>query len=130
MRLVLFLALAAVTAGALPAADRMQVLRGHLRQAPGKEPVIEAADHKSYKVSGDEFTKAQMADSKLNGREMELDGRFTGADQFEASRIYTVKNGKRYDVTYWCDVCSIRTHMPGRCMCCQGPTELQEIPVP
>lgn len=108
----------------------MQVLHGHLRQPAGKEPVIETADHKSYTVSGDEFTKAQMADLKLNGREMELDGRFTSPNHFEASRIYTVKNGKRYDVTYWCDVCSIRTHMPGRCMCCQGPTELQEIPIP
>jgi hypothetical protein len=107
-----------------------QVLRGRLHQEPGKPPVIQTADQKRYTVSGDEFTRAQMADSRLNGREMELDGHFTGPDSFEAARLFTVKNGKRYEITYWCDVCSIRTHMPGRCMCCQGPTELQELPAP
>ncbi len=128
MRLLIpFVLVSALAAGTAPATE---VLRGRLRQEAGKPPVIEAADHKTYTVSGDEFTKAQMADSRLNGREMELDGHFTGPAQFDATRIYTLKNGKRYEVTYWCDVCSIRTHMPGRCMCCQGPTELQEQPVP
>ena len=122
------LALSVAVHGASVAGD--QTLRGKLRQEPGKAPSIQTSDGKSYTVSGDDFTKAQMADSKLNGREMELEGRFTGPGQFEASKLYTIKDGKRHLVTYWCDICSIRTHMPGRCMCCQGPTELQELPVP
>jgi hypothetical protein len=27
-------------------------------------------------------------------------------------------------VTYWCEVCAIRTYTPGECMCCQENTEL------
>ena len=126
-RAALFLAVAAVALAAT--SDQTQVLRGRLRQpGGGKPPVIEAAGGKTYAVSGDEFTVAQMADPKLKDREFELEGRFAGPGHFAAAKLFTIKDGKRYVVTYWCDICSIRTHMPGRCMCCQGPTELQEQP--
>ncbi len=126
---VLFALLTATLLTAASTADA-NVLRGRIRQGSGKPAVVQTSDGKSYTVSGDDFTKAQMADPKLNGREVELEGRFAGPGQFEAAKIFTIKDGNRYKVTYWCDVCSIRTHMPGRCMCCQGETELQELPVP
>jgi hypothetical protein len=113
-------------AGAEQAAQ--QTLRGKLVQEAGKEPVIQTSDGKRYTVAGDEFTESQMKDPKLSGRELELLGRF-GAKHFEATHIYTIKNGKRYKATYWCDICSIRTHKAGDCMCCQGDVELQELPV-
>ena len=128
MKFAATLALAVTLTASSPVAE--QVLRGHIRQVPGKPSVIELADHKTYIVSGDDFTKAQMTDPKLNGREIEIQGQLGQPGQFEATHLYTIKDGKRYKVTYWCDICSIRTHMPGRCMCCQGETELQELPVP
>ena len=128
MRLSLTLA-AAVALSAGPA-DQDQVLRGRIRQQAGGPPVLQTADGKLYAVAGDEFTRGQMADPKLNGREIELEGRLTGSGAFEAAKIYTLKDGKRFRVTYWCDICAIRTHMPGRCMCCQAETELQELAVP
>ncbi len=128
MRLLLTAA-AALALGA-GAADQNQVLRGRIRQHAGKPPVLQTADGRPYAVSGDEFTRGQMADPKLNGREIELEGRASGPGAFEAARIYTLRDGKRFRVTYWCDICAIRTHMPGRCMCCQAETELQELPVP
>jgi hypothetical protein len=112
------------------ASDQTQVLRGRLRQPAGKPPVIETSEGKAYTVSGDKFTTAQMADPKLKDRELELEGRFGSPSHFEAAQIFTIKEGKRHKATYWCDVCSIRTHMPGRCMCCQADTELQELPLP
>jgi len=105
-------------------------LRGRLRQEPGRPPVLETAGQKRYSIFGDEFTLGQASDPKLNGREIDLEGRFAGPDRFEATGLYTLKGGKRFQVTYWCEVCSIRTHMPGRCMCCQADTELQELPAP
>ena len=123
------LVLLAIVAAAL-ASDQSQVLRGRLRQPAGQPPVIETADGKKYTVAGDQFTTGQMSDPKLKDREMELEGRYASPGHFEAAKIFTIKNGKRYKATYWCDICSIRTHLPGRCMCCQGDTELQELPVP
>jgi hypothetical protein len=125
-RLFVLLALAA----AVLVSDQSQVLRGRLRQPAGKPPVIETADGKRYTVAGDEFTTGQMADPKLKDREMELEGRFASPQQFQATKIFTIKDGKRHKATYWCEICSIRTHMPGLCMCCQAETELQELPVP
>jgi hypothetical protein len=125
--LVLTIAMAVVLAGAeLPAGQT--ALRGKIVQRPDQEPVIQTADGKQYTVGGDEFTLSQMKDDKLNGRDIELEGRFSGSNKFEALKIFTIKNGKRYIVTYWCEICSIRTHKAGRCMCCQGETELQELP--
>ena len=121
--------LLALVAAAL-ASDQSQVLRGRLRQPAGQPPIIETADGKKYTVAGDQFTIGQMADPKLKDREMELEGRFASPGHFQATKIFTIKDGKRYKATYWCDICSIRTHLPGRCMCCQGDTELQELPVP
>lgn len=125
-RLFVLLALAA----AALASDQPQVLRGRLRQPAGQPPIIETADGKKYTVAGDQFTTGQMSDPKLKDREMELEGRYALPGHFEAAKIFTIKDGKRYKATYWCDICSIRTHLPGRCMCCQGDTELQELPVP
>ena len=123
-------ALLLISAALAAATDQTQVLRGRLRQVDGKPPLIETSDGKAYTVSGDKFTTGQMADPKLKDREMELEGRVASPSHFEATHIFTIKDGKRHKATYWCDVCSIRTHMPGRCMCCQADTELQELPVP
>ena len=128
MRFLRFPAIVTVLVGCLYARD--QVLRGRLRQEPGKPPVIQTSEQKTFTVSGDEYTRGQMADPRLNGREMELEGGVTGPGQFEAAHIYTIRDGKRFQVTYWCEICHIRTHMPGRCMCCQGETGLEELPAP
>ena len=38
--------------------------------------------------------------------------------------LFVYKDGKRLRVTYWCDVCAIRTYTPGICWCCREETEL------
>ena len=47
----------------------------------------------------------------------------------EVARLYTIHQGKLFRVRYYCDVCNIAALEPGPCVCCQRPTELQEIPV-
>jgi hypothetical protein len=32
-------------------------------------------------------------------------------------------------VRYFCEVCNVEALEPGDCVCCQAPTELQEVPV-
>jgi hypothetical protein len=48
---------------------------------------------------------------------------------FQVERLYTVKDGRLYRVRYFCKICNIEALEPGNCVCCQQPTELQEIPV-
>lgn len=70
-----------------------------------------------------------LEDPRLLNREVRLEGSMKPDGSFEAARLFTVRDGKLYRVRYYCDVCNIAALEPGRCVCCQRPTELQEIPV-
>ena len=104
-------------------------VRGVLLQRPGKPPAIETAGHHIVSLDGDEPTKGVLNDKRLAGFDLEAKGHFTAPDQFQVDPIHTKaifvhKDGHVKVVTYWCDVCSIRTYTPGPCWCCQKETLL------
>jgi hypothetical protein len=123
---LIVVAAAQVCAGAQPPAS----LRGTLVQHEGKPPAIETSGHKPIPVDGEPETLAVLNDARLAGADMELLGHFTAPEQFSVGPFYTSKSmivhkdGKRYTISYWCPVCSIRTHTPGQCMCCHQETQL------
>ncbi len=84
------------------------------------------------RVTGDEPTDKILHDTRLSGRIFEAKGHMSGPDSFAIDPIETrpmvvVEGAKRFRVTYYCDVCSIRTYSPGPCMCCQAETRLDLI---
>ncbi len=125
---VLFLALAAAPA---PQAS----LRGKLVQREGKPPAVETAGHALVAAEGEPETLAVLNDKRLAGFDIELLGHYGGQGRFTVGSFYTStsiivhKDGKRYSVSYWCPVCSIRAYTPGKCVCCQQETnlDLQEL---
>ena len=105
------------------------IVHGRLTQAPGKTPALVTPQGSRVFLNGDEDALSVLNDPRLSGMELEAAGQFTAPDQFTLGPFYlnsllVRKNGKRYEVTYWCDVCSIRTYTPGKCRCCQEETEL------
>lgn len=70
-----------------------------------------------------------LQDSRLNGREVRLEGERTSGGEFSVSHLFVVRDGKLYRLRYYCHVCNIPATEPGRCVCCQRPTELEEIPL-
>lgn len=97
-------------------------LRGKLHT--GLQPQLGAV-----KLSGDEPTMGVLADDRLINADFEALGQRVDAGQFKIAPIHTRslfvhQQGKRLMVTYWCDVCYIRTYTPGKCWCCQKDTEL------
>ncbi len=70
-----------------------------------------------------------LQDTRLAGRQVKLEGRRTLDGAFNASHIFVVHDGKLYRLRYYCHVCNIPATEPGPCVCCQRPTELEEIPV-
>jgi hypothetical protein len=81
------------------------------------------------KLEGDAPTRAVLSDARLFGAEMILVGEMTAPGVLKVDPIHTKamhvhKSGKDLLISYWCDVCSIRTYEPGKCMCCQEETEL------
>jgi hypothetical protein len=106
-----------------------QTLRGKLTVRAGQPAVLETADHKRITLDSDQTTGKVLADPRVNGFEIEARGHFTAPDRFlvdpshERSMLVR-KDGKLKMVTYWCDVCSIRSYTPGPCVCCQQETTL------
>ena len=98
-------------------------------QPPIDEPfVFVTPDGSKRKVAGDEFSVGQIFDPRLAGRLWELEGSLDGDGVLGIYKLFTVKDGKRFRVAYFCVICNIYQHEPGRCMCCQEGTELQELP--
>jgi hypothetical protein len=104
-------------------------LRGKLTVQAGKPPVLETAQHKTVTLEGDDLATKVLADTRLNGFDIEVRGRFVAPERFRLDPSHTHsmlvrKDGKLKLVTYWCDICSIRAYTPGPCVCCQRETTL------
>ena len=129
MRRRAFLLSCSLATACFAADPKPDTLRGTLLQRDGKPPAIETADHHVVSLDGDEPTKGVLNDKRLAGFDLEAKGHFTAPDQFLVDPIHTKamfvhKDGHVKVITYWCDVCSIRTYTPGPCWCCQKETLL------
>ncbi len=107
------------------AVERDTTLRGKLT----RPAALQASDGRQLHLTGDASTQGVIKDARVIGNELELIGTFKAPGEFEIGPIYTksmylLKDGKRLFITYWCEVCSIRTYTPGKCWCCQENTEL------
>lgn len=127
--LLIFTALVAPAFGEENPAKAPAVLHGKLLSLAGAGPVLRTQT-KDYALAGrTSYLFRTLQDSRLANREVRLEGVARGDGSFEVEKLYTIRNGKLYQVRYYCEVCNIEALEPGNCVCCQQPTELQEIPV-
>jgi hypothetical protein len=129
MRLAVLLLSGCLAVASLAQSPKSDTVRGTLLQRPGKPPAMETASHRIISLDGDEPTKGVLEDNRLAGFDLEAKGHFIAPDQFLIDPIHTKamfihKDGHVRVITYWCDVCSIRTYTPGPCWCCQKETLL------
>lgn len=52
--------------------------------------------------------------------------RYRGMPLAQVIRVYTIKEGKKYEFDYWCDICAIPMFELKVCECCQGPIRIRE----
>jgi hypothetical protein len=127
------LCLFAVAALCVAADSKQSVLvRGKLIVREGQPTVMETTEHKSIKLEGDDGTLKVLADPRVNGFEAQAKGRFAAPDRFVIDPPHTHpllvrKDGHLKLVSYWCDICTIRSYTPGPCACCQKDTTLDLI---
>jgi hypothetical protein len=117
------------TAGVVLAAGSAGMpLRGKLVKGPGDRPALQTPDGKLLFLTGDEDTLGVLKDKRLAGADFEVIGTRSGdtveINPIHTSALFAYKEGKRLRVTYWCDVCAIRTYTPGLCWCCREETAL------
>ncbi len=113
-------------ASALRAAERSQSIRGTLRQTD--TPVLQLPNGTRVTLSGDDSTMLVLQDERIADADFEVEGRMQSGrfliDGIHLRAMFVHKDGQRLMVTYWCDVCYIRTYAPGKCWCCQKYTDL------
>lgn len=107
------------------ARDAKVRLRGVLREAG----ILETPGRGQITLEGDTDTSAVLRDRRLAGETVEAAGEWRSEGRFRVEPVhqrglFVVKNGTPLVITYWCDVCAIRTYSPGICMCCQEETQL------
>ena len=113
-----------LAAAAFPSVESIQ---GTLLFVSGK-PLLET-ENKKTPLAGDESTMGVLLDKRVRGLLFQLAGKLDDSVTFTVGPIHTksmvvLKNNQKLFVTYWCDICSIRTYTPGICWCCQEETEL------
>jgi hypothetical protein len=124
-----FLVFIPCSAAALAAADTAGTpFRGKLVKGPGGKPALEAPGGRLIYLSGDADTVGVLKDQRLAGADFEVLGVQNGdtvtVNPIHTAALFAWKDGKRLRVTYWCDVCAIRTYTPGLCWCCRQETAL------
>ena len=107
----------------------LAVLEGQLLSTSADCPVLRMHGKDQTLSAYTTYLYHTLQDKRLANREVRLEGKMKGDGTFEVERLYTVKDGKLYRVRYFCKICNIEALEPGNCVCCQQPTELQEIPV-
>jgi hypothetical protein len=109
-------------------APKASVVSGTLTQPEGAPPAIRTEDGKLVALGGDADTLGVLNDKRLRGAHLEVKGHLQGGlfavDPIHTDAMHVYKDGKRLIITYWCDLCAIRTYTPGICWCCQKNTEL------
>jgi hypothetical protein len=107
----------------------LAVLKGKLVSTPGGEPVLRVHGNDQSLSAITPYLFHTLQDARLANRDVRVEGAAKPGGTFEVERLYTIRKGKPYRVRYFCDVCNIEALEPGNCVCCQRPTEIQEIPV-
>ena len=65
-------------------------------------------------------------DERLRGKPMELFvRRYEDHPVLQAIRVYEFRDGRKYEVDYWCEICAIVMYEKGPCSCCQDENRLR-----
>jgi hypothetical protein len=71
--------------------------------------------------------RAFRKDERLRGIDVELlVRRYEGSPMVQVIRVFALRDGKKYELDYWCDICAIAMFELKDCECCQGPVTLRE----
>ena len=124
--LLLLLASAWMLAAAEP---KTETIEGKLIVRQGAAAILETAGHQAIELSGDPSTQKVLHDERLNGMTAQATGHYIAPGKFlldpQHKRALLVRKGETLKmITYWCEVCQLRSYTPGPCVCCQGETDL------
>ena len=90
---------------------------------------LETADGQLYPLIEDIRGRAFRRDERLRKMEVELLVRqHRGSPLVQIVRVFELTEDGKFEIDYWCEICSIAMFELKECECCQGPIELRRQP--
>ena len=123
------LGFAAGTARSADTQNTRKTLQGQLLFIQGTGPVVKTVKKEVPLAGRYGYIFRTLEDKRLRNDEVRLNGEYQADGNFRVDDIFTIHHGEVYRIRYFCETCNIVGLGPGRCVCCQQPTELQEVPV-
>lgn len=71
---------------------------------------------------------AVFSDLRVRQRELQVSARADKGNRLEVIKVQSVRDGKLYDIYYYCELCNIKAYAPGLCPCCRNEMEFRETP--
>lgn len=110
--------------GLLAGYGEQSKVRGKL--LPGRKLAVAGS---VVQLEGDGEVAKVLDDERLLGSDFEAEGERLEDGKFRIDGIhnkplYVYQKQERLGVSYWCEICYIRTYAPGECWCCQEDTKL------
>lgn len=81
-----------------------------------------------YFLSQDPKSK-MFIDPRVRSRELEVKAWERADREVEIIKVFSIQEGRRFDLHYFCETCNIRAYAGGPCWCCQEDFELRETPL-
>lgn len=110
-------------------AEGRATISGRLQPSANGPVSLKTSDGKLITLESDISTLAVLRDPRVIREQFEAVGEWKSPDRFlidpiHKKALFIRRNGELLVITYWCEVCAIRTYAPGRCQCCQEDTAL------
>ena len=87
---------------------------------------LQTADGQIHPIVEDVRGRSFRLDERLRKPEVELVvRRFDGSPAVQVIRIYEIAKDGKYELDYWCEICSIAMFELKACDCCQGDIDLR-----
>ncbi|HXF04146.1 MAG TPA: hypothetical protein VNM72_01870 [Blastocatellia bacterium] len=116
-----------------PSSGRI-IVRGHVEEKPGASAphqfIFRTTEGRVYGFRSGDRAVALFRDERIRRRELEILAVQHPAGELELIRVFWLRDGRKFELSYVCETCSITEPVPGRCPCCGAPLELREVAVP
>ena len=87
---------------------------------------LETKDGQLHPLVEDVRGRAFRRDPRLRKVDVELYVRqYAGAPVIQVIQVFELAKDGKYEIDYWCEICSIAMFELKDCECCQGPIELR-----
>lgn len=106
--------------------NRMDALFG-CNEQPGRFGFVDK-EGKLYIFDPADSSTAVFTDERVRARDLQITARLNLKKQLELIKVQSIREGKLYDIYYFCEICNIRAYAPGPCPCCQKELEFKETP--